>query len=71
MSREDDNGSYEIGHVDAMLDVAAYDCVAQRFLPAVKDVRGSGHPWQKAVDAAANKAVNGYLMKLATTAKFS
>lgn len=61
----------EMGHVDASLDVAAYDCVAQRFLPAAKDVRGSGHPWQKAVDAAANKAVNGYLMKLAATAKFS
>jgi hypothetical protein len=61
----------EMGRVDASLDVAVYDCVAERFVPAVKGVRGSGHPWQKAVDAAATKAVNGYLLKLTTTARFS
>jgi hypothetical protein len=61
----------EMGRVDASLDVAVFDCVAGRFVPAVKGVRGSGHPWQKAVDAAATKAVNNYLLKLTTSARFS
>ncbi|HEV8021450.1 MAG TPA: hypothetical protein VGP41_09330 [Candidatus Lustribacter sp.] len=61
----------EMGHVDASLNVAAYDCVAQRFVPAAKGVRGTGHPWEKAVDAATTKAVNTYLLKLTASAKFS
>lgn len=61
----------DMGHVDASLDVAVFDCVADRFVPAAKGVRGSGHPWQNAVDAATTKAVNGYLLKLVAAAKFS
>jgi hypothetical protein len=60
-----------IGWTDAYFDPRVYDCSAEKVVQPAKPSHGGGNVWAKAVDAATNSAVTGYLLKVATVAKSS
>ncbi len=54
---------------DAALNVAVYDCGAQKFEQMGKPLHGVAFNWRTAVDHAVNSAVTDYLLKVATVAR--
>jgi hypothetical protein len=53
---------------EASLNVAVYDCGAQKFEQAPKPLLGDAFNWKTAVDHATNMAVTSYLLKVSTLA---
>jgi hypothetical protein len=54
---------------DAYLNVAVYDCGAQKLESAAKPLYGGAFSWKTAVSKAADAAVTNYLLKVSTVAR--
>jgi TolB-like protein len=56
---------------DAYVNVALYDCAAQKFEQSTKPMYGGAFSWKTAVDNATNTAVKDYLLKISASVAHS